>query len=104
MPRPNCGGLGTMESISRETEYRGFVNSNQVSRNRLHYRAPNIGCASRTVPAWILIGVILVYIALGAAVFATYQGWHFVDGLFFSFAVLGTIGLIDIPPSSSEPS
>ena len=48
--------------------------------------------------------MILVYIALGAAVFATYQGWHFVDGLFFSFAVLGTIGLIDIPPSSSEPS
>ena len=48
------------------------------------------------------MGVILAYIALGAAVFATYQGWNFVDGLFFSFAVLGTIGLIDIPPSSSD--
>ena len=58
--------------------------------------------ASGTVPAWILMGVILAYIALGAAVFATYQGWNFVDGLFFSFAVLGTIGLIDIPPSSSD--
>ena len=51
------------------------------------------------------MGVILLYIALGAAVFATYQGWHFVDGLFFSFAVLGTIGIIDIPPSSAnEPA
>ena len=48
------------------------------------------------------MGVILLYIALGAAVFATYQGWHFVDGLFFSFAVLGTIGIIDIPPSSTN--
>ena len=48
--------------------------------------------------------VILAYIALGASVFATYQGWNFVDGLFFSFAVLGTIGLIDIPASSSSSS
>ena len=48
--------------------------------------------------------VILAYIALGAVVFATYQGWNFVDGLFFSFAVLGTIGLIDIPASSSSSS
>ena len=57
--------------------------------------------AAGRVPAWILLCVILAYIALGAAVFATYQGWNFVDGLFFSFAVLGTIGLIDIPPSPS---
>ena len=50
------------------------------------------------------MGVILLYIALGAAVFATYQGWNFVDGLFFSFAVLGTIGIIDIPPDSDDES
>ena len=48
--------------------------------------------------------VILSYIALGACVFATYQGWSYVDGLFFSFAVLGTIGLIDIPTSYSASS
>ena len=56
--------------------------------------------ATGKVPAWILVCVILAYIGLGAAIFATYQGWTFVDGLFFSFAVLGTIGLIDIPRSS----
>ena len=61
-----------------------------------------ISAAAGGVPAWVLLCVILAYIALGATVFATYQGWNFVDGLFFSFAVLGTIGLIDIPPSPSS--
>ena len=60
--------------------------------------------SGKRVPAWILLFVILAYIGFGAFVFATYQGWNFVDGLFFSFAVLGTIGLIDINPSSSSVS
>ena len=60
--------------------------------------------SGKRVPAWILLFVILAYIGFGAFVFATYQGWNFVDGLFFSFAVLGTIGLIDINPSSSPVS
>ena len=54
------------------------------------------------MPVWILLSVLISYIALGAAVFATYQGWTYVDSLFFSFAVLGTIGLIDIPTSTSS--
>ena len=49
------------------------------------------------VPALVLVAVVIVYIVLGGLVFASYHDWSFMDSLFFSFAVIGTIGLVDFP-------
>ena len=41
--------------------------------------------------------LLLVYIVLGCVVFSLAHGWSILDSLFFCFAILTTIGLLEIP-------
>ena len=62
-------------------------------------KAATVSASHQGVPVAILILLVLTYIFLGGVVFASYHGWSFVDGVFFSFALLGTIGLVQVSKS-----
>jgi hypothetical protein len=48
----------------------------------------------------VLLGL-TVYICLGAAVFAAWEEWSFLDGAYFCFVTLSTIGFGDLVPGKS---
>lgn len=51
----------------------------------------------------VLLGL-AVYICLGAAVFAAWEEWSFLDGAYFCFVTLSTIGFGDLVPGKSLKS
>lgn len=53
------------------------------------------------VPVTLVLLVLLGYICLGAAVFAAWEGWSFIDGAYFCFVTLSTIGFGDLVPGKS---
>lgn len=56
-------------------------------------------CRDHTrVPIILSLLVIVMYIALGTFVFHTTERWNLVDGCYFSFASLATIGFGDLKP------
>lgn len=53
------------------------------------------------VPVALVLLVLAGYICLGAAVFAAWEGWTFIDGAYFCFVTLSTIGFGDLVPGKS---
>lgn len=53
------------------------------------------------VPVALVLLVLLGYICLGAAVFSAWEGWTFIDGAYFCFVTLSTIGFGDLVPGKS---
>lgn len=53
------------------------------------------------VPVALVLLVLTCYICLGAAVFAAWEGWTFIDGAYFCFVTLSTIGFGDLVPGKS---
>lgn len=53
------------------------------------------------VPVFLVLLVLVGYICLGAAVFATWEDWTFIDGAYFCFVTLSTIGFGDFVPGKS---
>lgn len=53
------------------------------------------------VPVFLVLLVLVGYICLGAAVFAAWEGWTFIDGAYFCFVTLSTIGFGDLVPGKS---
>ncbi|KAM3955343.1 TWiK family of potassium channels protein 7 [Aphomia sociella] len=56
-------------------------------------------CRDHTrVPIILSLFLIILYIALGTVVFHTTEKWSFIDGYYFSFSSLATIGFGDLKP------
>ena len=53
------------------------------------------------VPVTIVLLVLTGYICLGATVFAAWEEWTFLDGAYFCFITLSTIGFGDLVPGKS---
>ncbi|PSN47658.1 hypothetical protein C0J52_23652 [Blattella germanica] len=53
------------------------------------------------VPVSIVLLVLTGYICLGATVFAAWEEWTFLDGAYFCFITLSTIGFGDLVPGKS---
>nr|CAD7203738.1 unnamed protein product [Timema douglasi] len=56
------------------------------------------------VPVTIVLLVLVLYICLGAIVFSAWEGWTFLDGAYFCFVTLSTIGFGDMVPGKSLKS
>ncbi|XP_050430530.1 potassium channel subfamily K member 18-like [Adelges cooleyi] len=59
------------------------------------------GNAPPGVPVALVLLVLVGYICVGAAVFAAWEGWTFIDGAYFCFVTLSTIGFGDLVPGKS---
>lgn len=55
----------------------------------------------RRVPVLIVLAFLVGYICVGAVVFSTWEEWTFLDGAYFSFITLSTIGFGDLVPGSN---
>ena len=53
------------------------------------------------VPVSLVLFVLAGYICLGATVFAAWEEWSFLDGAYFCFITLSTIGFGDLVPGKS---
>lgn len=56
------------------------------------------------VPIYLVLTGLAAYICLGAAVFAAWEEWSFLDGAYFCFVTLSTIGFGDLVPGKSLKS
>nr|XP_018898295.1 PREDICTED: potassium channel subfamily K member 16 isoform X2 [Bemisia tabaci]XP_018898296.1 PREDICTED: potassium channel subfamily K member 16 isoform X2 [Bemisia tabaci] len=54
------------------------------------------------VPLLVSLVIIILYIVLGAAIFNKLENWTFLEGSYFCFISLGTIGFGDFVPGSME--
>ncbi|CAF1114149.1 unnamed protein product [Rotaria sordida] len=53
---------------------------------------------ARHVPIVATLGVLALYIAMGALLFAQWENWHVLDGAYFCFITFTTIGFGDLVP------
>lgn len=81
--------------------YRNKLNSD-LSKDDLdddnvtNYTKPRV-----TVPITLCLAIIAGYICGGAALFSVWEGWDYLDGSYFCFVTLSTIGFGDLVPGDS---
>ncbi len=59
------------------------------------------GQANRRVPVLPVLAFVFAYIMAGAVLFSLLEGWSFLEGAYFSFITLTTIGFGDYVPGDS---
>jgi hypothetical protein len=56
------------------------------------------------VSFWIPVTLLILYLLAGSVLFATWEGWSYIDGAYFSFITFTTIGFGDLVPGESTIS
>jgi hypothetical protein len=64
----------------------------------------NIDYRKTTIPISITLSLLSSYLFLGAVLFSEWENWTFLDGAYFCFVTLATIGLGDLVPGKSITS
>ena len=54
------------------------------------------------VPIVVVFALVFVYIALGAFLFSIWENWNIIDGAYFCFTTLTTIGFGDFVPGTAR--
>lgn len=54
-----------------------------------------------TIPISVTLSLLSSYLILGAVLFSEWENWKFLDGAYFCFVTLATIGLGDLVPGKS---
>ncbi|UYV71600.1 UBC [Cordylochernes scorpioides] len=65
------------------------------------------GCCSRQrgrVPLTACLGVLTAYICAGGVLFSVWEGWDYLDGSYFCFITLSTVGFGDLVPGDGVVS
>ncbi|CAM1320978.1 KCNK18 (predicted) [Pycnogonum litorale] len=57
-----------------------------------------------SVPITLCLVILVTYISAGAALFSLWEGWDYLDGSYFCFVTLSTIGFGDLVPGASVVS
>jgi hypothetical protein len=62
-----------------------------------------VGAAEQvTIPISTCLAVFFVYISVGSLLFSWWEGWDYLDGSYFCFITLVTIGFGDLVPGDSH--
>ena len=61
---------------------------------------PAVVNKQQRVPVSVVLAFLVGYICIGAAVFSAWEEWSYLDGAYFSFITLSTIGFGDLVPGS----
>ncbi|CAF2420646.1 unnamed protein product [Rotaria sp. Silwood2] len=56
------------------------------------------------VPFWVPITLLILYLLAGSLLFATWEGWSYIDSAYFSFITFTTIGFGDLVPGETTIS
>lgn len=58
---------------------------------------PNDG-ETQQVPILVIVFILISYICIGTAIFSIWENWSFIDGAYFCFVTISTIGFADMVP------
>lgn len=50
------------------------------------------------VPIVVILSILMLYIFLGTLIFSVWENWSFIDGAYFCFVTISTIGFADLVP------
>ncbi|XP_031633608.1 uncharacterized protein LOC116347220 isoform X2 [Contarinia nasturtii] len=50
------------------------------------------------VPIIVIVSILTIYICIGTAIFSIWENWSFIDGAYFCFVTISTIGFADLVP------
>jgi hypothetical protein len=64
----------------------------------------NVDYRKTTIPISVTLSLLTSYLILGAVLFSEWEKWAFLDGAYFCFVTLATIGLGDLVPGKSITS
>jgi hypothetical protein len=64
----------------------------------------NVDYRKTTIPISVTLSLLTSYLILGAVLFSEWENWKFLDGAYFCFVTLATIGLGDLVPGKSITS
>ena len=64
----------------------------------------NVDYRKTTIPISVTFSLLSSYLILGAVLFSEWENWNFLDGAYFCFVTLATIGLGDLVPGKSITS
>ncbi|CAF1267011.1 unnamed protein product [Adineta steineri] len=64
----------------------------------------NVDYRKQTIPISVTLSLLSSYLILGAVLFSEWENWKFLDGAYFCFVTLATIGLGDLVPGKSITS
>ncbi|CAG0923017.1 unnamed protein product [Notodromas monacha] len=53
------------------------------------------------VPYVLVLGIVVIYVCVGGGIFSRLEGWEFMEGFYFCFITLTTIGFGDFVPGQS---
>jgi hypothetical protein len=74
--------------------------SSQVNQQHGPSGSAGIVNKQQRVPVSVVLAFLVGYICIGAAVFSAWEEWSYLDGAYFSFITLSTIGFGDLVPGS----
>ncbi|XP_065353664.1 potassium channel subfamily K member 18-like [Cloeon dipterum] len=104
VPSTTMSSLQQRQSCSMELPAPGSACSSDNSSER---RSSSSSCEAesnnkrRRVPVTLVLVILSGYICLGATVFAAWEDWSLLDGAYFCFITLSTIGFGDLVPGKS---
>lgn len=89
-----AGGSGNLQASASVIVANGSINtlSTIAAEDELN-RRPNIA-----VPVFGCVGLLVIYVACGAAVMADTQNWRYGEGIYFCFVSLFTVGFGGLRP------
>lgn len=88
-------------AVSSDTKLLGNVPATSDETSKLNATVVNkSGGGQQRVPVSVVLAFLVGYICIGAAVFSAWEEWSYLDGAYFSFITLSTIGFGDLVPGS----
>lgn len=87
----NYQNNGTIRSMALKSS---TTTTNNRTTNNLN--DPNDG--ETQVPIIVIVFILISYICIGTAIFSVWENWSFIDGAYFCFVTLSTIGFADMVP------
>ena len=87
-------GIGSVDSIAkaRNRPAKATANNNNAGGG---------ASGQDRVPVFPVLAFVFGYILLGATIFSTWENWSFLEGAYFSFITLTTIGFGDFVPGDA---
>lgn len=79
-------------------DYRQAMDPELAGEDEDDEDGPPFGEPMTQVPMLLIFFILLFYISLGTIIFAVWEDWSVIDGAYFCFVTLSTIGFGDLVP------
>ncbi|VDD90262.1 unnamed protein product [Enterobius vermicularis] len=83
----------------QKRKFSRLSNTDTDDETQIREELTQLGLENSAIPISLVIGILLGYIAFGAAILSAWEKWNFFSGFYFSFITLTTIGFGDIVPT-----